>query len=166
MDRLNLTQTQGYPSKSAEAGGLIHHQFVKPSKSQVKWYGFHPSQDRPAGSVSWHSVTARLNSTYSRIARSSGLTSPAPVSRPISQDALRRWEKSAREATYTCNQADGLNRCLLKVLQGMSSQLKVIQGEHSNEKSADKVGGATEELQYLMHFNSSMSQCMAKTMEH
>ena len=88
MDRLNLTLTQGYPSKSAEAGGLLRDQFVKP-KSQVKWYGLHPSQDRPARSVSfWHSETARLNSTYSRIARSSGLTLPAPASRAISQRKL------------------------------------------------------------------------------
>ena len=60
MDRLNLTLTQGYPSKSAETGGLLRDQFVKPAKSQVKWYGLHPSQDRLAGSVSfWHSDTVR-----------------------------------------------------------------------------------------------------------
>ena len=39
----------------------------------------------------------------------------------------------------------------------MSFQLKVIQGEHSKGKSADKVSGATEELQHLMLFNSSIS---------
>ena len=100
------------------------------------------------------------------VARSSGLTSPAPVSRSISQDTLRKWEKSAREATYICNQAAGLNRCLNKVQQGMTSQLKILQSEHSKAKSADKVGGTTEELQYLMTFGSSIPQCKAKTMEH
>ena len=65
-----------------------------------------------------------------------------------------------------CNQAAGLSRCLSKVQQNMSSQRKIIQAEHSKGKLADKVGSATEELQYLMHFNSSISQCMAKTMEH
>ena len=100
------------------------------------------------------------------MARPSGLTSPAPSSRSISQDTLRRWEKSAREATYICNQAAGLSRCLNKVQQNMTSQLKILQSEHSKGKSADKVGGATEELQYLMTFNSSITQCMAKTMEH
>ena len=167
MDRLNVTLTHGYPSRSSEAQGLQRDQFVKPAKSQVKWYGLHPSQDKPAGSVSfWHSESAKLNSTYSRVATSSGLTSPAPVSRPISQDTLMKWEKSAREATYICNQAAGLNRCLNKVQQGMTSQLKILQAEHSKGKSADKVGGATEELQYLMTFGSSITQCMAKTMEH
>ena len=158
MDRLNLTLVQGYPLRSSEVGGLQKDQFIKPVKSQVKWYVLHPSQDKPAGSVSfWHSETAKLKSTYSRVARSSGLVSPAPASRTISQDTLRRWEKSAREATYICNQAAGLSRCLNKVQQGMSSQLKMLQSEDSKGKSADKVGGATEELQYLISFNSSIT---------
>ena len=68
MDRLNLTLVQGYPSHSSEAGGLQKDQFIKPAKSQVKWYGLHPSQDKSAGSVSfWHSEPAKLNSTYSRV---------------------------------------------------------------------------------------------------
>ena len=166
-DRLNLTLVQGYPSGSSEAGGLQRDQFVKHGKSQGKWYGLHPIQDKPAGTVSfWHSEAAELNSTYSRVARPGGLTSPAPSSRSISQDTLRRWEKSAREATYICNQAAGLSRCLSKVQQSITSQLKILQVEHSNSKSADNVGGATEELQYLLTFNSSITQCMAKTMEH
>ena len=142
-------------------------QFIKASKSQGKWYGLHPNQNKPTGSVSfWHCDTSKLNSMYSRIARSSGLTTPAPPSRYVSQDTLRKWEKSAREATYMCNQAAGFSRCLSKVQQDLYSQLKIIQAEHSKGKSADKVGSATEELQYLLHFNSSISQCMAKTMEH
>ena len=164
MDRLNLTLTQGYPSKGSDAGGLQRDQFIKASKSQGKWYGLHPNQNKPTGSVSfWHCDTAKLNSTYSRIARSSGLTTPAPPSRYISQDTLRKWERSAREAIYMCNQAVGFSRCLSKVQQDLSSQLKIIQAEHSKGKSADKVGSATEELQYLLHFNSSISQCMAKS---
>ena len=114
----------------------------------------------------WHCDVAKLNSSYSRIARSSGLTSPAPASRTTSQDTLRRWEKSAREATYVCNQAAGLSRCINKVQQGMTAQLKIIQSEQSKGKSVNKAGTAMEELQYLMNFNSSISQCMAKTMEH
>ena len=64
MDRLNLTFVQSYPSRSSEAGGLQRDQFVKHGKSQGKWYGLHPSQDKPAGTVSfWHSEAAKLNST-------------------------------------------------------------------------------------------------------
>ena len=45
MDGLNLTLTEGYLSRSSEAGGLQRDQFVKHSKSQAKWYGLHPNQD-------------------------------------------------------------------------------------------------------------------------
>ena len=111
MDRLNLTLTQGYPAKGSEPGGLQRDQFIKPTKSQGKWYGLHPSPDKPAGSASfWHSDNAKVNSTFSRIARYSALSSPAPASRFIAQDTLRKWEKSAREATYMCNQAAGLSQ--------------------------------------------------------
>ena len=48
----------------------------------------------------------------------------------------------------------------------MQSQLKVLQSEQTKGKSAGKVGTATEELQYLMNFNASITQCMAKAMEH
>ena len=167
MDRLNLTLTQGYPSKGSEPGGLQRDQFIKPTKSQGRWYGLHPSQDKPAGSVSfWHSDNAKINNTFSRIARYSALSSPAPASRFIAQDTLRKWEKSAREASYMCNQAAGLSRCLNKVQQEMPGHLKVLQSEHSKGKSASRASSATDELQHLMHFNSSIFQCMAKTMEH
>ena len=53
MDGLNLTLTQGCPSRSSEAGGLQRDQFVKHSKSHAKWYGLHPNQGRPASSVSF-----------------------------------------------------------------------------------------------------------------
>ena len=111
MDGLNLTLTQGYPSRSSETGGLQRDQFVKHSKSHAKWYWLHPNKDRLAGSVSfWHCYSAKLNSAYSWIARSCGLTSPAPTSRTLSHETLRRWEKAARESTYVCNQAAGLRR--------------------------------------------------------
>ena len=43
MTKLNITLTQGYPSRTSEAGGLQRDQFVRPPKSQQKWYGFHPN---------------------------------------------------------------------------------------------------------------------------
>ena len=137
----------GYPSRSFKTGGLQNDHFVKPSKSHAKLYGFHTIQDRSAGSLSfWHCDSAKLNSAYSQIARSFGLTTPALTSCLLSQDTLRRWEKAAMESIYVCNQAAGLSRCLSKVQQGMQSQLK--------------------ELQSLMNFNASFTLCMAKAMEH
>ena len=47
----------------------------------------------------------------------------------------------------------------------MQSQLKAIRVEHKG-KSAPKLSAATEELQFLMDFNSSICQAVAKSMEH
>ena len=47
----------------------------------------------------------------------------------------------------------------------MQSQLKAIRVEHKG-KSSSKLSAATEELQFLMDFNSSICQAMAKSMEH
>ena len=44
IDGLNLTLTQGYLSRSSEAGRLQRDQFVKHSNSQVRWYGLHPTR--------------------------------------------------------------------------------------------------------------------------
>ena len=167
MDSLNLILVQGYPSKSSETADLQRDQFVTPSKSHAKLYGLHPSQARPAGSVSfWHCDSAKLNSAYTQIARLSGFTTPAPTSRLLSQDTLSQWEKAVRESTYICNQVAGLSGCLSKVQQGMQSQLKLLQSEQTKGYSAGEVRAITQELQYLMNINASITQCMAKVMEH
>ena len=108
----------------------------------------------------------KLNSSYSRMARSSGLSTPAPASRPLSQDTLRRWEKSALESSYICNQSAGFSRCLSKVQTSLQAQLRKMQAEQSKGKSSEKTNSVTDELQYLLKFNSSIAQCMAKTKEH
>ena len=53
----------------------------------------------------------------------------------------------------------------MKVQQDMQSQLKAIRLEHKG-KSSSNLSTATEELQFLMDFNSSICQAMAKSMEH
>ena len=47
----------------------------------------------------------------------------------------------------------------------MQSQLKAIRSEQKG-KSTSKVTEATEEMQFLLDFNSSIWQAMAKSMEH
>ena len=47
----------------------------------------------------------------------------------------------------------------------MQSQLSTIRTE-SKGKTASKVSAATDELQFLLDFNSSVCQAMAKAMEH
>ena len=151
LSKLNLTLVEGYPSRSSEAGGLMMDQFLRPSKSQSKWYGlFYDHKADPSAVSTWYTDACKLNSSYSRIARQSGLTSTHPTSRRISQETLRRWEKSTREATVICNQAASFNRCLFKVQQNMQEQLKTVHSE-SKGKSSSKVSTAMDELQYLMN---------------
>ena len=68
-----------------------------------KWYDMHADKkDSDAATVcSWSPESAKLNSAFSRVARCS--LPAAPPSRPLSQDILKRWERSAREQTVMCN---------------------------------------------------------------
>ena len=167
LSKLNLTLVQGYPSRTTEAGTVQRDQFVRPAKSQRKWYGVHsePKKDSSSAVKTWNTGSSRINSTYLRIARQAGIASNPPQSRPISQENLRKWERSAQESSIICNQAAGFNRCLLKVQQNMQTQLHTIRTE-SKGKTANKVSAATDELQFLFDFNSSVCQAMAKAMEH
>ena len=47
----------------------------------------------------------------------------------------------------------------------MSTQLKIIQGDKSKGKSTSKVHQAVEELDFLVTFNWSITQAMARTMQ-
>ena len=87
------------------------------------------------------------------------------MSRPLSQENLRKWERSTRESTVISYYAAGFNRCLLKIQQNMTTQLKAIRVE-SKGKGPAKVSSAVDELQFLLDFNSSVCQAMAKSMEH
>ena len=141
-------------------------QFLRPAKSQAKWYGVCPTQKSDSQDISgWNTSASKLNSSYPRIARRTGMTSTPPASRRISQDTLRRWEQTAREATAICNQTASFNRCMFRVQQDMTSQLKSVRLE-SKGKSSTKSSEALDELQHLIEFNSSITQSAAKAMEH
>ena len=100
LSKLNLALVQGYPSRTTEAGTLQWDQFVRPAKSQSKWYGVHsePKKDSSSTVKAWNTGSSCINSTYLRIARQAGIASNPPLSRPISQENLRKWERSARES--------------------------------------------------------------------
>ena len=138
---------------------------MRPAKSQSRWYGICPGQKSDSQTVSGWSVSAsKLNISYTRIARKAGMASTPPASRRISQDTLRRWEQTAREATVICNQVASFNRCMFKVQQDMNSQLKTVR--QSKGKGSTKSSEALDELQHLMEFNSSIMQSASKAMEH
>ena len=48
----------------------------------------------------------------------------------------------------------------------MQQPLKIIRTDQSKGKSSNRTYTATDKLQYLMDFNSSICQAMAKTMEY
>ena len=77
---------------------------------------------------------------------------------------LRRWERTAREQTLMCNQAAGLSRCLTRVQDAMSTQLKSLLFD-TKGKSSEKLRKAVDELDYLVTFNRSISQAIARTMQ-
>ena len=170
LAKLNLTLVEGYPSRGSEPGGLGKDVFLRPAKSQTKWYGLHidPKTDPKADSSQlshWSTDSSELNNSYSRIAKYSGMSSTPPASRRISQETLCRWERSAREASVICNQSASFNRCLFRVQQNMKDQLKALKSENKG-KASSQFTAAADELNYLMDFNSSISQAAAKAIEH
>ena len=164
MEKLNITVQEGYPSRTSENAGLSRDQFVKPPKT-LRWYNMHSEKKDFSRSkvYHWTNEPARLNSTFSRIANRS--LPSAPASRPVSQDMLRKWERAAHDQSYMCNQAAAFSRCLTKVQDNMVSQLKLIQSVTSKGKSASKITQAADELDFLVTFNCSITQAMARTMQ-
>ena len=162
MTTLNLTITEGYPTRNTNNTGLLRDQFVKPPRSS-RWYGMHAEKSSESSTVrTWSPDPAKLNHSFSRVARRNLPT--APPSRAFSQDLLRRWERAAREQTIMCNQAAGLSRCLTRVQDSMATQLKTLHLD-SKGKSSEKMKQAVNELEYLTTFNRSISQAMARTMQ-
>ena len=166
IGKLNLTLVEGYLSRSSEAGGLLMDQFLRTAKSHSRWYSLATDHKADPAAVSgWSTESSKLNSCFSRISRQSGLTSTPPASRRISQESLRRWEKSAREASVICNQAASFNRCLFRVQKDMQNQLRNLRSDCKG-KGSSKSSNTMDELKYLMDFNSSITQAAAKIMEH
>ena len=162
LAKLNITLVEGHPSRGSEAGGLAKDVFLRPARTQSKWYGLHTDPKAESSQISSGNTDAsKLNSSYSRIAKYTGLLSTPPASRRISQETLHRWERSARETSVICNQAASFNHCVFKVQQNMKDQLKILKAENKGKGST-----AAEELNYLMDFNSSITQAAAKSMEH
>ena len=164
IEKLNLTITEGYPSRNAETAGLLSDQFVKPP-GLSRWYDMHADKkDTDRSTVcSWSPESAKINSVFSRVARHSLLA--APPSWAFSQDIIRRWERAAREQTVMCNQAAGLSRCLTRVQDAISTQLKNLLLDKGQGKSSERTQQAVDELEYLVTFNRSICQAMARTMQ-
>ena len=114
----------------------------------------------------WSNDAPHLNSSYSRIAKPSGLTVIPPPSRPIAQDTLRKWDKASCEGTYICNQAAGFNRCISKLQNDIQENVSALETELLTEKSSQKSEKALTEIRDLTAFNQNVSLCMGKSMQH
>ena len=132
--------------------------------SQNKWYGIHSDNLCPSGNtLSWYEL-AKLNSAFSRIARSSGLSSTPLASQPISQGTLREWEKTARESSYICNQSAEFNRFLHGVQDSMLAQLKVIQNDQNDQtKGKLSVRSQAKMTKIVQHLSDFVFVNMANT---
>ena len=164
MEKLNLTVAEGYPSRSTEPAGLLRDQFVKTPRS-FKWYDMHVDKKNCDRSTvcSWFPEPAKLNSAFSTVARRNLPT--APPSRALSQDILRRSERAAREQLFMCSQAAGRSRCLTRVQDSISTQLRSLHADKGKGKSSERMQQAVDELEYLVTVNQSISQTMARTMQ-
>ena len=128
--------TEGYPSRTTEAGSFPMDHFLRPPKPQTKWYRLYSDQQLdPATVTSWNTGPSKLNNSFGRIARKAALAATPPASRRNSQDTLRCWERTAREASVVCNQTASFNRCLFKVQGDMHTRMKVIRGENKGKVS-------------------------------
>ena len=171
FEQLNLYIIDGHVSRSGERGWLRTDQFLKVPKTQSRWYNLHPAPNpvdsRPGKVVKfWSSDSPHLNSSFSRIAKPSGLTVTPPPSRPIAQDTLRKWDKALREGTYICNQAAGFNRCITKLQTDIQENVRSLETELSKGKASQKADKALTEIRDLTAFNQNVSFCMGKAMQH
>ena len=130
MSKLNLTITEGYPTRNADNAGLLRDQFINhppptPHPRLSRWYGMHAEKDSESTTVrTWSPEPAKLNHSFSRfVCRSLPTALP---SRAFSQDLLRHWERAAREQTIMYNHAAGLSRRLTRVQDPMTTQLKTL----------------------------------------
>ena len=80
FERLNVTVAEGYPSRNSETGGLLRDQFVKTPRSS-KWYAMHTDKKDSASTTvcDWSPEPAKLNSTFTRVARRSLPSAPASL---------------------------------------------------------------------------------------
>ena len=158
LESLNLIVCTGYQIRGTESGRLHRDQFIRPPKSQSRWYGLHSGFDpaaspRPGRYVShWKDDAATLNSMYARIAKATGTASTPPACRPLAQDTARKWEKALKESSYVCNQAAGFNWFITKLeaLEGdMQEKIRCLEKELSKGKCLQQAGKARRPEGYV-----------------
>ena len=169
--RLNLTVAEGYLSRSQDSAGVKRYQFVKVPKTQSKCYKMHlmkpEGPHRPGRSVfSWRNTEAKVNSQFPRITRAAAYPATGPPSRAISQESLRRWERTAREDSYIINHAAGFNRCSTELQDKMSQNIALLCSCLNKGKAPKEVTNALNDLLDLMAFHQWVSVAMGTSLQH
>ena len=88
LEKLNITITECYPSRSSETSGLLKDQFGKTPKT-LKWYNMYSEKKVFSRSkvFSWSSDPPKLNSSFSRVANHCLLPHhPGPSTKICSED--------------------------------------------------------------------------------
>ena len=105
---------------------------------------------------------SRLNGVFSRIARQAGLSLTLPHNpKRTYVNGRSQQERLLLCVTRPPVSTDACSKCS----KTCSPNQRLLRSE-SKGKGSSKVSTATSELQHLMDFNSSITQEVAKTMEH
>ena len=93
LEKLILTMAEGYRSRTSETAGLLRDHFIKTPRTS-RWYDMYTDQKDYVRSkvLSWSPEPAKLNSSFSRIARHN--LPSAPPSWPVFQDIKEVGEVS------------------------------------------------------------------------
>ena len=103
-----------------------------------------------------------LNLQFSRIVKPAAYF----ATRPVSQEVLRRWERCAREGTYTVNHAAGFRRCASEIQDQMTSHITFLPTHLSKGKSAKEVSDALKELRDLHAFHQNVSVSLGTALQY
>ena len=165
IEKLNLTTTEGYPTRNSETAGLLKDQFVKPPRLS-RWYGcmlrretvtillYLPGlRNRPRLTV----LLARLPDVPFLL--------PHPPGHSTRTCLGVGREQPENKLSCATRLLDFHIFCLTRVQDAMSSQLKSLHLDSSKGKSSERMRQAVDELDYLVTFNWSISQAMARTMQ-
>ena len=107
----------------------------------------------------------RLNSTVPSARLPDTACLLPQLSSALTRTLLRHWERAAREQTFMCNQAAGLSRCLTKIQDTMVTQHKTLYLDKGKGKAPGRSQQAVGELDYMVTFDRSITQAMARTMQ-
>ena len=122
---------------------------------------------RPGKSLfSCQNTEAKVNSQFPRIIKASSYPSAGPPSCPISQEYLRRWEKSEKENSYIVNHAAGFNQCTSELQDRMNGHISMLCARINKGKAPKEVTSALSDLKDLMAFHQNVSVAMGTALQH